>query len=591
MKNNILNVYKKYKNIFNVLFAFFGTTGVLMIYDHFSDVNIYNCFVNIIIFSGLISLYTKSNDFKKYNLFSIFFSILLSTITVLGTHLELTSNIDWGIKLVFNILFLSFAFIPLINLCCNKVFKIKATEKKFSFIKYFIILFILNLIAFLAMCPGVYHYDAGFQIMQIIKSNVQITTHFSYVYCLLIGKLVELGKYLFNSYAAGFGIFIFLQSVLLTFVYTKIISFINKRHESKLFNTILILFFGIFPFCTVMAMSATQDTIFAAFFALTLIILYKIYEDENEIAKNSTIIKFSICALMLCLIRNNGVYLLYLSLPISIIFIKKYRLRALAMFATPILLLTCYNKVLLPKIGVIKGDTIREMTSVPTQQLARVYTYDGLTDDEYDILDNYYNVDNFKYYDVNPSIADMMKSGLYEKYAEENLKDYLIFWLKIGKHHPVNYIEAFLMNTLSWWYPNKNYYDSRMYHEYLQYNMLDAKAWNKNYIEIKRHSLIKPYDNFLTFIIEDDNWIYIPIINTLFTFGLYTIIIIFSLLINLINKKYSIILPYSFILGLLLTLFVAPGTISRYYYPLLIIIPICISDINLIKNKQLKTKK
>lgn len=280
--------------------------------------------------------------------------------------------------------------------------------------------------------------------------------------------------------------------------------------------------------------------------------------------------------------RNNGIYVLLFSFPFAVLLLKN-KTYVLIIFIIPILLFEGYNKLLLPNIGVSKAQSIREMSSVPSQQFARVYTYDTIEPENLEKLKHFYNLENFNYYKINPSLSDLMKAGLDNDYTEKNLDDYAKLWISVGVKHPINYIEAFLLNTLGYWYPNKNYYDSRIYHNYAYYNMLDAKLWNKEYIDINRHSLIKPYDRALEYTFEKNIWKYIPIINSLFTIGFYFIIILYSLIINLINKNKSILVPYSVIIGLYFTLLLSPVAMLRYFFPILILMPIIFSDINVIK--------
>ena len=554
-----------------------------MIYNMYAKYNLLNTFVNITLFAGFISLYLSLETIKKYKKFSIFFSSFLSVILVLGTNLELNSDIKWNILLSLNIFTLTFSFYPLILKLANINWKIANKLKSNNFLKTFLIILFLNMLAYLAMYPGIYHYDAGYQIMEIIKPNVQITNHFSYLYCLVLGNLVRLGKILFDSYAIGFGIFILLQSILLTYVYTKIVCFVNERLNSSVFKILMIIFFGVFPLSTTMLVSATQDTIFAAFFALCLIHIYQFIENDNYFNEKMNIIKFIALSFLLCVSRNNGIYVLLFIIPFAIIVLKGKRIRAFILILVPIILFKAYDSILLPKLGVVKAEPIREMSSVPSQQFARVYTYDKLSINEQEKLDLFYNLEAFNVYELNQSIADSMKGGLDVNYTEEHLFDYFKFWILTGINHPINYTEAFLLNNLGYWFPNKNYYDSRIYHNYLYYDMLDAKIWNKDYVSIKRHSIISPYNNLNHIIIEKNQWKYIPILNTLFTMGFYFIIISYSLIFNIINRRYKLLLPYSFIFGLYFTLLLSPVAIFRYFYSIFIIIPICISDIITIK--------
>ena len=122
------------------------------------------------------------------------------------------------------------------------------------------------------------------------------------------------------------------------------------------------------------------------------------------------------------------------------------------------------------------------MLSIPSQQLARVYNYniDVFNEEEIEELNKSYSkLENFKYYTERQSISDLTKGVLNSDYVKNNLNKYIKLWLNIGLKDPKNYVEAFLLNNLGYWYPNKNYKDDRMYHPYIEYEMLDAKKWNE----------------------------------------------------------------------------------------------------------------
>ena len=162
---------------------------------------------------------------------------------------------------------------------------------------------------------------------------------------------------------------------------------------------------------------------------------------------------------------------------------------------------------------------------------------------------------------------------------------YISLWASVGIKDPQNYIEAHMLNTLGFWYPNKIYYDSRMYHPYIEFSMLDAKKWNSNYIEIKRDSKIPKYKEILEIIVEKNAWQNIPIFSLLFSAGFYFILVIFLLSLILLYKNYEYLAPMSVILSLYFTLFLAPVALYRYVFPIVTILPVIISLI-LCQNKK-----
>ena len=158
-------------------------------------------------------------------------------------------------------------------------------------------------------------------------------------------------------------------------------------------------------------------------------------------------------------------------------------------------------------------------------------------------------------------------------------------WASIGVKDPENYVEAFLLNSLGFWYPNKNYNDDRMYHPYIEIEMLDAAKWNPRYVQIKRESKFPIYEKILNITIGKNVWKRIPVISTIFTTGTYFIIFIFLFLLTILRRNFKYMLPISIILGLYATLFLSPVAVFRYCFPIIMASPLMINLILYQKKK------
>ena len=175
------------KIIIKLLMSFLGTIGIILNYQIGTKVYLTLSLLNVLIFIMLYNFYQKITiDNKKEKIFSIIFSIFLSLILVIGNQLDKTSNIKWNIITILEIFSLIFAIFPFIIYSLNIIKKIKKNDdfkitKKRKII-IFSIIFFFGFLVFLATYPGVYGYDAGYQIMEVLNKNVQLTTHFSVIY-------------------------------------------------------------------------------------------------------------------------------------------------------------------------------------------------------------------------------------------------------------------------------------------------------------------------------------------------------------------------------------------------------------------------
>ena len=574
------------KNIIPFILSFISTLGINGLITITSEQFTNNSFVYFIFFALFLFTFSKIKILKKgYTIFSIIFSVFLSLVLIIGSQLEFYSEIIWSFATLIKIIALSVSIFPLNYLLLKYVdkFKIQKSDninyKKIFVITFLIILF-FNFLVFLALYPGEYGYDAGFQIMEILEKDVQITSHFSLLFSFILAKVVNLGKVLFGSYQVGFGIYCFLQMTFLSYVATKITVFCVKRIPNKIIYFINVLFFSFFPLYTLMSISAAQDSVFAGLFCLIILNVIELIENKDYWKNKLKPISLGILIFLLCLIRNNGFYCILISIPFIFLSCKNKKVVVLLIFIIPLFAYKIYSGPVFNILGVTKTDTFREMLSIPSQQFARVYNYNlkVFSKEELKQLKKFYpQIDDFKYYTYRQSITDPTKSVLNNKYVKSNLKDYISLWTSNGVKDPENYVEAFLLNSLGFWYPNKNYNDDRMYHPYIEIEMMDAAKWNPRYVQIKRESKFPIYEKILNITIGKNAWKRIPIISTIFTTGTYFIIFIFLFLLTILRRNFKYMLPISIILGLYATLFLSPVALFRYCFPIIMVSPLMIN--------------
>ena len=366
----------------------------------------------------------------------------------------------------------------------------------------------------------------------------------------------------------------------LSYVATKITVFCAKRIPNKIIYFINVLFFSFFPLYTLMSISAAQDSVFAGLFCLIILNVIELIENKDYWKNKLKPISLGILIFLLCLIRNNGFYCILISIPFIFLACKNKKIVVLLIFIIPLFAYKIYSGPVFNILGVTKTDTFREMLSIPSQQFARVYNYNlkVFSKEELKQLKKFYpQIDDFKYYTYRQSIADPTKSVLNNKYVKSNLKDYISLWTSNGVKDPENYVEAFLLNSLGFWYPNKNYNDDRMYHPYIEIEMMDAAKWNPRYVQIKRESKFPIYEKILNITIGKNAWKRIPVISTIFTTGTYFIIFIFLFLLTILRRNFKYMLPISIILGLYATLFLSPVALFRYCFPIIMVSPLMIN--------------
>lgn len=549
--------------------------------------------ISIIIQAILMNSCIEFLDKKKV-IFTSIISLIYSILIILGAQLEMYSDIQWR-KLtfiaiigftVFIFIIISFIIYKIKELKCNKNYEINLKEKNIKIIIFLTILIIWT-IGYIASFPGVYGYDAGFQILEFQDETVNITTHFSILYSFILYLFVFIGKVVFNNYDIGFGIYSFIQMLFIVYVAYKVCWYIYNKFKNKYILIASIGFFILIPYNFILSISSCQDVWFGGIFALIIINLLNMIENEKYYKNLKNLVIYCIQIILLCLTRNNGLYATIVAIPFLLIFFKKKRVIAATVIA--IIIAQIAQTIMFKELNVEKGNSLKEMMSIPVQQIGRVYCYnkESLTEEEMEYILKLVPGDVLEIHKLNQSISDALKSKLNTDLIKQDIGKFIKNYIKIGWKNKTEYIEAAMLNNLGLWYPDKVYPDTRMYHPLLEYKMLDAKIYNDKYIQINRKSAIPFIDKVFTYLIADGKFSKIPVIGTISSMGTASFIIIFSIFMILYNKKYRYLTIIGEILGLYLTLLLAPVALYRYMYGIMLIIPIIISLPFASKNKEI----
>lgn len=457
----------------------------------------------------------------------------------------------------------------------NKFFNSKFFElfDKHPIIFSMIFIIILWLPYIICFYPAILSRDGMFQIMQffnipnkystyvvLLDKNVIITNHHPVIHTLLLGGSLKLGHMIGND---NFGLFIYsiIQILILSFTLSYTINFMKKIKINKIYRFICLLIYSLVPVFPFYSMTTVKDVIFSCFVILYLISLYNIIKFKDVNVKS--IIKLVLISVMVILFRNNGIYVILLSLPFTFISNKKQVKNLLLAFLIIILFNITYNKVILPGFKITQ-TSIREALSIPFQQTARYVKEHpkDVTGKDEAIIDKILHYDNLaQRYD--PELSDPVKE-LYNKYATKNdLKAYFEVWFKEGLKHPKTYIEATINNTYGYIYPVKtNWY---IYHKpELKINE-SGFDYHYNKLENSRNILII-YGLIFPYII-----ILGLVVNIAFNFWM----IMFMIMYLIYKKRYKgiILLLPSFVL-FLVCLASPANTYYRYALPVIFQMPL-----------------
>ena len=455
--------------------------------------------------------------------------------------------------------------------------KFVAAFKKHPFLFSLCFIVICWLPYIISYYPIILSPDPSFQIRQffgirtkyadyaiLLDENVVMTNHHPVTHTMLLGGCLKLGTMIGND---NLGLFFYsiIQISVLASVLAFSIYYMQKMGLKTKYLIGVLLIYALVPMFPLYAMSGVKDVLFGAFIFLYFIFLHNLVKTKCEGYKWWNYLLIIILLILICLFRNNGIHVLILSLPFTLIIARKKWKQLLTVMVCVFGFYGVFDKVILPYYKITPGS-IREVLSVPFQQTARLAKYHGneFTEEEIAVIDKILGYDDLaERYD--PELADPVKNE-FNKYAtDEDLKEYFKVWFNGLIKHPGTYIEATMNNVYGFFYPEKTkWYVYYKFDDRITENGFD---YHYNSLETSRNILSEYAVAFP----------YIPGIGLISNIG-FNVWIIFTLFAYAIYKKlYKNILILAPALILILVCVVGPAnTYFRYALPFIFAMPFII---------------
>lgn len=455
--------------------------------------------------------------------------------------------------------------------------KFVATFKKHPFLFSLCFIVICWLPYIISYYPIILSPDPSFQIRQffgirtkyadyaiLLDENVVMTNHHPVTHTMLLGGCLKLGTMIGND---NLGLFFYsiIQISVLASVLAFSIYYMQKMGLKTKYLIGVLLIYALVPMFPLYAMSGVKDVLFGAFIFLYFIFLHNLVKTKCEGYKWWNYLLIIILLILICLFRNNGIHVLILSLPFTLIIARKKWRQLLTVMVCVFGFYGVFDKVILPYYKITPGS-IREVLSVPFQQTARLAKYHGdeFTEEEIVAIDKILGYDDLtERYD--PELADPVKNE-FNKYAtDEDLKEYFKVWFNDLIKHPGTYIEATMNNVYGFFYPEKTKW-------YVYYKFDDRIT--ENGFDYHYNSLETSRDVLSTFAVA---FPYIPVVGLISNIGFNVWIILTLLTYAIYRKLYKNILILSPALILILVCMVGPAnTYFRYALPFIFAMPFII---------------
>lgn len=425
-----------------------------------------------------------------------------------------------------------------------------------------------------AYYPGLWNYDP-WQVLQF--SGNDYNKHHPLIHTVLLGLCYSVGA---EGADCNKGVILYdlIQMSVMAGIFAYTYVFICQHIWNKIFRGMVLVFYAVFPVNSILAISTTKDVIFSGLVLLCLVLAIQLPEITSKWKRDCLAVILLIVCTMMLLFRNNAIYAFYLFTACTCLLgirgiMKKsvFAVKTMLFSFCCILLFQASDSVMTQALDAEAGS-VREMFSVPSQQLGRIYNViqeSGTDPSAVAIIESYYDMEKAHY---NPHLADPMKGVLDLKTSTE-IKNYIGDSLELFRRYPVESLDAFLYLNEGGWYI-QDISNADIYGHGLERRAGVLLTDVKEGYHIAHESKLPKLELFMEKAFSDNqyqNWL---VLSLLFCPALYVWILLICTLIYVRQKNWKVLLPTGFLWVLYLTNLLGPCVIIRYYYPLFVCSPL-----------------
>jgi len=437
---------------------------------------------------------------------------------------------------------------------------------------YALIIFLCWLPLLLAYYPGMINYDFVGEYSQHLAgsySNIHPLLHSA-----VMNGLITLGEML---HSRTFGVLLYSLIQMTTFSLSLGYScaFAQRHGVPVIMLVLMTALYALHPIFSVMSLSMTKDTFFAAAILVLSLLTWELIEAPEAFLKNKkACILYVFCAVNAALMRNNGLFTLALLIPGTIAVVRGFRRKAMllsaaciaACFATTSVLTLIFSPETLPSF---------QLYSLPAQQLVRAYNSEAMNPEDKEEIAAWYT--DPAGLNIHPHLADSAKGYLDRPRIQAEGIEFLSIWAKHALDYSHEYLEAFLMlNVGSWYqddlshstiYPDASWNDKG----YLQTHERDMSEQG-----IVSQTFLPKVKAFYERICRRNEYQKYPVISALFAPATPFWVLLLAGVVLIARRQTRYLPALSGCVGLWLSYLFGPCTLPRYTLPLFCLAPLAL---------------
>lgn len=442
--------------------------------------------------------------------------------------------------------------------------------------------------AWLAYYPGICSYDIPAQMQQVLLG--EYNTHHPLAHTLVLQFFYRIGEALGNV-NGGIGLCTLLQLLVLAASMAGLIAVLAKCKVKCWLLFLLTIYCAMLPVNAYMSITTTKDVLFSVF---VIWFFAGVYISLNWEGKYPATFRFLyiLATMGVVLFRNNGKYALAVTWAVLVLVaickiagkqsLSKWKIllvdTTIGLFIG-VVLAACLAKGL----NAQPGDK-REMLSMPIQQLARTMVYHGglgvveQDDDtiekrDKDLINELFLYESVKNY--RPEISDPVKRWTNTYVVRYKTAEFLKTYLNLLVKYPEDFVNAALAVNAGWLsltddsHATINQFEFKEGLGYIQTNWSQELEGTYLYRDSKWPWLLDKMNAFAS----NNTYLKIPVVRFLVAPGIYLWSYLFVAAWLLLHRKYSDLIPFTWLLGYYGTLILGPAVQMRYLYPLMIAFP------------------
>lgn len=588
MKRKVQEFFGKYRYAVLSSLALTGVTLLLFAMGNFA----HHFFEWLLLFLAAVLLYFGciNKKYGKRDWIILLAAFIFASLQIVGANFAANKTLTLGLQDLWNtigLVMLSFALFKLLyHWIDNGLYKHFVIAPRKKLIVFFVLMggiLVCYLPCFLANFPAVYGYDGPIELYQALEAHVW-DSHQPVLYTAFLSGLTALGN-LLGGYAAGLAVY----SVVCLLIFAACMAYTILRMVQYKIPRVIIVFSLCFiafnPIFQVFAITTTKEMLFGAALLILFLFTMDLAADAQKFFERKIyVIRYLAVAILMCLLRNQGIYILLILIPFVFLIAKKYRLKSVALLASSVAVVYIFTGPISNALGIIPPKAV-EALSVPLQQVARVINInpDGVTEQEKEIVQEVIPEQTMRAY--LPYISDPIKSGFDFQTFQQNPMRYIKAYLTIGARNMEIYIDSFLWGSIGYFYLGQDLYD-------LSDNMSEITVYlpeNNDVMQWFAPETKNMFPIYSSYIDHSGTVLQtIPVVQLLVSSGTPFVLCLIALGYLFYKRYYRFIFPLLILLLYFATLVIGPVVSIRYALPLAMCIP-CILSLPFVAKNSYRT--